>query len=38
MGSNVSGWSDCVNNANGMIVASCPVTGEAISGIGQGLA
>ncbi|HEV7698886.1 MAG TPA: hypothetical protein VGO43_01520 [Pyrinomonadaceae bacterium] len=34
MGSNVSGWSACVNNANGMIVASCTVTGEAISGVG----
>lgn len=36
MGSNanVSGWSACVNTADGMIVASCTVMGEGISAVG----
>src|SRR4051812_16937781 len=31
---NVSAWSACLNNADGMIVASCTVAGDDISGVG----
>jgi hypothetical protein len=36
MGSNTnaSGWSACLNNADGMVVVSCTITGNGVSGVG----